>query len=98
MIKNSKHVKTFYISILYKMLCKYQNLLGKPDEGVHKTRIFGFALNDIILTIILTLIISLIFKTQFLLTLIILFIIGEFLHLLFCVNTKFINLLGIKFK
>lgn len=81
------------------MFCKYQNLLGKPNEGIHKTRIFGFALNDIILTLILTLIICYLFKTKkFVLILLILFLLGEFLHLLFCVNTKFINLLGIKFK
>lgn len=80
------------------MFCKYSNILGKPEEGSHKTRFLGFARNDILLTIILTIVIYLIFKTNFLITLLITFIIGEVIHLMFCVNTRFINMLGIKFK
>lgn len=80
------------------MFCKYNNLLGEPNKGAHKARVFGFARNDILLTLILTIIICLIFKTNFIITLLVLFIIGELLHVLFCVNTKFVNMLGIKFN
>ena len=31
-------------------LCCYHNALGKPDEGVHKYRIFNLAIADIVLT------------------------------------------------
>jgi hypothetical protein len=80
------------------VFCKYSNLLGVPNEGAHKARVLGFARNDILLTIVLAIIICLIFKTNFLITLLITFVIGELLHLLFCVNTRFINMLGITFK
>lgn len=80
------------------MLCQYSNLPGKPNEGIHKYRIFGFALVDIIVTIILTIIILLLSKKyipfnlyNFLVVFMSIFIIGELLHLIFCVNTKFIQ-------
>ena len=30
------------------MPCKYADILGKPGEGVHSKRFYGFALNDIL--------------------------------------------------
>jgi hypothetical protein len=72
-------------------LCKYKNLLGKPKEGVHKYRIFNIAIVDLILTILLSLVISKIFKIKFLISFIGIFIFGEFLHYLFCVDTTIIK-------
>ena len=34
-----------------KSKCPFANLFGKPGEGIHKYRIFGFASVDILLTI-----------------------------------------------
>lgn len=74
-------------------LCKYRNYLGEPKKGVHKYRVADFAIVDIIMTIIGAMIISLIFRTNLLVTLGILFLIGIALHRLFCVRTTFDKLL-----
>ena len=75
------------------MLCKYKNALGIPNKGVHQYRIFNIAIFDVLLTIILSLIISYIFNINFLLTLIILFLLGIILHRIFCVKTTIDKLL-----
>ena len=33
-------------------LCKYSDILGKPNETVHSYRLFGIAILDVIMTII----------------------------------------------
>lgn len=75
------------------MLCKYKDLLGKPDQGIHQYRIFNIAIVDVIFTIIGAFIISYLFKTNFLVTLLILFLLGIILHRLFCVKTTIDKLL-----
>ena len=75
------------------MLCKYENIFGAPDTGVHKYRIFNIAIVDSLLTIIFAFIISYIFKFNFLITLLILFILGIILHKIFCVKTTIGKLL-----
>jgi hypothetical protein len=72
-------------------LCKYKNIFGEPNQGAHKTRIFGFALVDTIGTIIISFIIAKYYNIDFYKTLIIIFIIGEFFHYIFCVDTFFIK-------
>lgn len=84
-------------------LCKYSNILGKPDKGVHSYRIFNIAIVDVLLTIFLALLLTFIFKygfksnLQFLILYIIilvsLFILGIVLHRLFCVKTTIDKLL-----
>jgi hypothetical protein len=69
------------------MLCKYKDILGKPNEGFHKTRFLGFALNDIIGTIIIGIIISKIFNYDLFKTYILLILFVIFIHKLFCVET-----------
>jgi hypothetical protein len=69
------------------MLCQYKDILGKPKEGLHKYRLFGVAIFDVILTIFGALIIAYIFNISFWITLIVLFILGIILHRLFCVRT-----------
>lgn len=69
------------------MLCQYKDILGKPNNGVHKYRIFNIAIADVILTIILAIIIAYILNINFFITLIILFLLGILLHRLFCVRT-----------
>jgi len=74
------------------MLCKYKDSLGKPNEGVHKYKVFGISIVDTLMTAILALIISLIFKLNFWIVFLIALIIGEILHYLFCVDTGFLKL------
>lgn len=33
-------------------LCKYKDILGRPNEGVHSFRIFNIAIVDVLLTIL----------------------------------------------
>jgi hypothetical protein len=74
-------------------LCKYSNVFGTPKIGVHSTRIFGMAFNDIIFTIIGAYIISITSKYKFWQVLIILFVLSIILHRLFCVHTVIDKLL-----
>lgn len=74
-------------------LCKYKNALGEPNKGIHSYRVFGFAIFDILMTIFAALIISYLFKISFFYTCITLFILGIFLHRLFCVRTTLDKLL-----
>lgn len=68
-------------------LCKYKNLLGEPGKGVHSFRIHGIAIVDVLLTVLAALFFSFIWKTKFLNTLVILFILGIIAHRIFCVRT-----------
>ena len=68
-------------------LCKYKDALGVPGQGVHSYRIFNIAIVDVIMTVIAAYIFSLIFRTSFLYTTIVLFILGIILHKIFCVKT-----------
>jgi hypothetical protein len=74
-------------------LCKYSDILGKPNEGVHSYRLFGIAILDVIMTIVASFIISYFLKFSFLYTLVFLFILGIILHRLFCVKTTVDKLL-----
>jgi uncharacterized membrane protein len=66
---------------------QFSDILGKPNEGVHSYRIFNIAIVDVILTVIGAMILSYVFNINFLLILILLFLLGIVLHRLFCVNT-----------
>jgi hypothetical protein len=69
-------------------LCKYKNSLGVPHQGIHSYRLFGLAIVDVILTILGAFIIHLFIpKYNFIYILIFLFVLGIFLHRLFCVPT-----------
>ena len=75
------------------MFCQYKNALGIPGQGVHSYRIFNIAIVDVILTIIGALLFSWILGTNFWITLIVLFLLGIFLHKIFCVKTTVDKLL-----
>lgn len=82
------------------MLCKYKDSLGVPREGVHARRMFDLAFWDIFGTIVISYAISRLFGVGFIITLIIILILAEALHLLFCVETpitKMIKLTASKF-
>ena len=63
------------------------DILGKPNEGFHKDRIFGLAQNDVLGTLGLAFIVSVIWKLDFWNVLIGLVILAIVLHFLFRVNT-----------
>ena len=67
-------------------LCEYKAILGEPGIGIHSYRIFNIAIIDLLFTIILARYIS-DNQTDFYSNFIFLFILGIFLHRIFCVNT-----------
>ena len=74
-------------------LCKYKNIFGEPGTGVHKYRIAGIAIVDVIVTILFGLLISYFSGWSIYTILIILFISGIVFHRLFCVKTRIDKLL-----
>jgi len=77
---------------MYK-LCKYKDIFGNPGQGIHSYRLFGIAIIDVLMTVMLAFIIKYFTKYSFLYILITLFILGIFLHYLFCVKTTIDKLL-----
>lgn len=76
------------------MLCPYKNVLGKVGEGVHSHRIFNIAIVDVIFTVVAAFMIHYFLpKYSFILILTLLFLLGIFLHRLFCVRTTIDKLL-----
>lgn len=76
-------------------LCKFKNILGEPGKGIHKLRIGNFALLDALGTIILGWLLSKYTKLTVIQSIIGLFIVGQMLHFIFCVDTAFMNLLNV---
>ena len=77
------------------MICPYKTLLGIREQGVHSTRVLGLARNDIVMTVIGGIVTSYFFKINILVSILGWFIAGEVLHILFGVDTAFLELLGI---
>jgi hypothetical protein len=73
------------------ILCKYQNIFGKPNEGVHSIRLFDYAIIDILFTFIFSYIFSKYIKINIFYIFIFLFLLGQIFHILFCVETKFLK-------
>lgn len=68
-------------------LCKYKNMFGEPNTGIHSHRLFGVAIADVIMTIIGAALFSYFTGYNLLYTLVILFILGIIAHRVFCVRT-----------
>jgi len=75
--------------------CPFANIGGIPGQGFHSTRIFGYALNDIIGTIILAIITTYVYKISLWKSILLWFIAGEILHYYFGVQTAVLTTLGI---
>jgi len=79
-------------------LCKYKNIFGEPDKGVHKYKLFGFAIVDFIATFVIVWILYMIFKSgdfnlgTYIFLCILAVIISIPIHKMFCVDTKLTNL------
>jgi hypothetical protein len=78
------------------MPCPYANLLGVPGQGVHATRIFGFAFIDVFLTILLSIVTAWVTKTSIISNFLFWFIIGEVLHYAAGTQTAFLTVVGIE--
>jgi hypothetical protein len=75
------------------MSCPFKDILGKPGEGIHSARIGGIALFDTLATIVGAYFIQKKWypETPYWKVLLIFFIIGEILHILFCVKTPIVR-------
>jgi uncharacterized membrane protein YcaP (DUF421 family) len=69
------------------MLKKYKDIFGKEKTGIHKYRIFNIAIIDFIGTLIGSIAIAYYFKLNYILTILIVFLLAIIIHRLFCVNT-----------
>jgi len=74
-------------------LCKYKNILGVPNKGIHSYRFFGIAIVDVIMTILFALFLSYFFSISFFYICIFLFLAGIIMHRIFCVRTTIDKLL-----
>jgi len=74
-------------------LCKYKNMFGEPNKGVHSYRLFNVAIVDVIMTLVVAYLLSYFFKISYLLSCVILFTLGIIMHRLFCVKTTIDKLL-----
>jgi len=74
-------------------LCKYQNVLGIPKEGIHNHYMFPIAIMDVILTITFSFVLSYLCNISFLWTTVSIFILGIICHRIFCVRTEIDKLL-----
>jgi hypothetical protein len=68
-------------------LCKYKDVLGKPNEGIRKYRVFDIAIFDTVVVIISAYVIARLFNLPFLVTALVIFVLGIIAHRLFCVRT-----------
>lgn len=70
------------------MLSQYRDIFGKPREGFHKERLFGFAAYDVIGTIIIAYLVAEYYKINFFKTLLIILFLTILIHRLFGVDTS----------
>jgi hypothetical protein len=70
-------------------LCKYSNIFGEPNTGLHQYRIFDLAVIDILFTFIAAYILYYVFKYRinYFVIASCLFLLGIIMHRLFCVKT-----------
>ena len=74
------------------IFAQYKDILGVPREGIHSIRVYDYAIMDFIMTFVGACIIAYFFKINVFLVFLYLFILGEYLHILFCVDTKFLSI------
>jgi len=76
------------------MFCKYKDIFGAPNEGIHSYRIFNIAIVDLSFTVIAAFIINYYLPDyNTFIIFVFLFILGIIMHRLFCVHTTIDNIL-----
>ena len=68
-------------------LCKYKDIFGAPNTGIHSYRVFNIAIVDFALTIIAAIIIAYILDINILVSIFSLLLLGIVMHRIFCVRT-----------
>lgn len=69
--------------------CKYKDALGVPGSktGLRKYRIFGIALFDTAVVLVIAILVAWMFQLSYVYTIVAIFILGIFVHRLFCART-----------
>ena len=70
------------------MSCKYKDILGKPNTGVHSVRLFDISVVDVLLTVLLGYGVHLLTKANLYFLIVVMFVLGIVVHRIFCVKTK----------
>lgn len=73
-------------------LCKYRNIFGAPNTGVHSYRIFGLAFTDLAITLAVAYLVHLGMAYSFWKVSVVLVALGVVVHYLFCVRTPLTKL------
>jgi len=68
-------------------LCAFKNFFGAPRTGLHNIRIFNIAIVDVLATFLVAWALSYYTGYRYIWVLLALFLLGIFLHWLFCVDT-----------
>ena len=69
-------------------VCKYKDVFGKPNQGVHSYRMAGLAIVDVGFTILAAWLLSYLLNWNFIICLVGFLLAGILAHRLFCVRTK----------
>ena len=78
------------------MGCPNAMLFGKPKTGFHSMRFLGYAVGDTVGTVVLALVTAWYFKINWILSIIVWFVVGEILHYYFGTQTAFLTTLGVE--
>jgi hypothetical protein len=68
-------------------LCAYKDVFGAPKTGVHRYRLFGVAVVDVLATVLLAWLVAKTTGHRMLVVLPLMFLLGIVAHRLFCVRT-----------
>lgn len=68
-------------------LCKYKNVFGEPNAGIHKYRIMNIAIADVLIVLAIALALARIFGWPYVPTIVGMYLLGIVVHRLFCVRT-----------
>jgi fatty acid desaturase len=74
-------------------LCHYRNIFGVSGKGIHSYRVFGIAVVDVIVTLVAAIALAYFCRLPVLWTVIVIFILGIFMHRMFYVRTTVDKLL-----
>jgi hypothetical protein len=69
-------------------LAKYRDVFGKPGEGVHKYRILGTPIVDVLASLLLAMFVTWLTKMPLELSIILVFVVGVIAHYIFGVQTN----------
>ena len=83
------------MKIEFGMFKKYNTIFGKAGEGVHKYKFKGTAMVDYVFTILLSMFVTYFTDIPLVITTIVFFFIGIFMHYIFGIRTEVLKFVDI---